>query len=143
MRLKKWLPCFLSLVLACASAREPVLTLSVDSSWMGTKKHIELRDRTYAVTIVNVTKDGKVTTSSSEGRLSKETYRELLRLMDGLNISELKAGYVDKNIQITNVNATTVGLAYKGQKKSVFILGITYPKELAAILDIVTPLMHT
>jgi hypothetical protein len=143
MRWKQWLPCFLSLVLACASAREPVLTLTMDSSWMGWKRHIVLTDRKYTVIIVNVTKDGKMTTSKREGTLSKETYRELLRLMDALKMDELKSGYADKNIQITNINATTLGLTYKGRKASVFLLGLSPPKELAPILDLITPLIHT
>jgi hypothetical protein len=144
MPLKKWLLALLSLVcLACMSAREPVLALAMDASSMGLKKHFELKNRAYTVTVVSVRQDGRPATSTRQGVLSKETYAEVLRILDGIRPAELQDTYTDKHLSIGSVSTLLVHIAYKGQKKGTFILGNAAPKELAPLLDIFLPLMYT
>jgi hypothetical protein len=140
---KKWLLCWVSLALACATAREPSLILTVDTSAMGTKKHIELKDRAYTVTVVIASKDGRVGTSSREGKLSKETYATLLRLMEGLKTAELKDSYMDRKLALPLITSTAVGWTFQGLKKNILIVGEAVPKDLSPILDLLLPLMYT
>jgi len=130
-------------LLACATAGAPVLTLAVDSSSMGYKRHIEIRDRAYTVTTIAVGPDGRPATKSRDAKLSKETYQELLSILDRAKLADLKPTYTDKALVTAKLNTTLLDLTYKGQKKAVFILGLTIPAELAPLLDLITPLMHT
>jgi hypothetical protein len=142
VHLKKWFLFCLSVLLACATAGPPVVIISMDSSSMGYKRHIEIRDRAYTVTTVALSPEGKPVTNTREGKLLKETYLEILNILDHAKLADLKATYTDKTIVTAKVNTTLLDLTYKGQKKSVFILGATIPSELAPLLEIITPLMH-
>ena len=142
MHLKKWFLFCLSVLLACATAGPPVFTISVDSSSMGYKRHIEIRDRAYTVTTIAIGPNGKPVTQTREGKLLKETNKALLDILDHAKLADLKPTYTDKSIATAKINTTLLDLTYKGQKKSVFILGLTTPPELAPLLEIITPLMH-
>lgn len=143
MRWRPWLIISLSLILACATARPPVLTLAMDSSFRGLKKHIELKDRSFAVTIVSIGRDGKPATSTREGVLPKEAFAEVLRILDGIRLADLQDAYMDKHLSIINVSTLLVHIDYKGQKKGIFLLGDAAPKELVPLMDLVLPLMYT
>jgi len=109
---------------------------------MGYKRHIEIRDRAYTVTTIAIGPNGKPVTQTREGKLLKETNKALLDILDHAKLADLKPTYTDKSIATAKINTTLLDLTYKGQKKSVFILGLTTPPELAPLLEIITPLMH-
>jgi len=143
MRWKPWLLVWLSLFLACASARAPLLTLAMDGSSQGLKKHIELKDRAYTVTVVAVRPNGTPLTSTRQGVLSKETYAAVLRILDGIRLSDLKDTYTDKHLMLGNVGTLLINIKYKGQNKGIFLIGNAAPKELVPLMDLVLPLMYS
>jgi hypothetical protein len=135
---KPWLlACLSALLLSCASASEPLLTVSLASGGPQLKRAAEIRGREYTVTVTHIGLDKVPSVRTRSGTMDKTEYRRLLERLDPLDLASYQDLYTPRDVQSLG-GIITLSITYKGVSKSVTVVGLP-PPELDPLLSPLLP----